>query len=242
MFLCLCLLPSRATPLIVLVLFYSILFYSTILQLLSPISFHLHSIRVVFRPFFNYFLPPILLFSISFPCFLSLSLYLSLSLSLISLSLYLSLPFLSLFLSLILSLFISSFPSLFLFLSFFLSPSLSFLNFCLHWRFPNDKGNDWSREGRGERRDWMETGSRRRFQTAVRVPNVILCKYCTNPFIPLISIHCFIVIPSFSVYLSLSVCMFCCFCQCMRVWGCIVSLFFFLSLYIPASFSVSTFL
>ena len=82
----------------------------------------------------------------------------------------------------------------------------------------------------------METSSRRRLQTAVRVPNVILCKYCTIPFIPVILIHCFIVIPSFSVYLSiyLSVCVFCCFCQCVRVWGCIVSHYF--------SFSVSIFL
>ena len=56
----------------------------------------------------------------------------------------------------------------------------------------------------------METGPCRRLQTAVRVPDVILCKYCTNPFIQLISIHCFIMIPSSSVYpsisLSLSVC------------------------------------
>ena len=86
----------------------------------------------------------------------------------------------------------------------------------------------------------METGPCRRLQTAVRVPDVILCKYCTNPFIQLISIHCFIMIPSSSVYpsislsLSLSLCVFCCFCQCVRVWGCIVSRYF--------SFSVSIFL
>ena len=79
----------------------------------------------------------------------------------------------------------------------------------------------------------METRSRRRLQTAVRVPNVILCKYCTNPFIPLILIHCFIVIPSSSVYLSTSPCvcvlLFLSVCACVGVYC--LALFLSQSLY-----------
>ena len=95
----------------------------------------------------------------------------------------------------------------------------------------------------------METGSRRRLQTAVRVPNVILCKYCTNPFIPLTLIHCFIVIPSSSVYLSTSLCvcvlLFLSVCVCVGVYC--LALFLsqslysclFLSLHISLTLSLS---